>query len=76
MAKIRQVLNTISVEEAKKKRICHRNRSKHSIAGGERCLVVRDPASGGKKNYCVECGNAIIDIAADDLARLRTQLNS
>lgn len=76
MAKVKQVLNAVSVEEAKQKRICHRNRKKHSIAGGERCLVVRDSASGGKRNYCVECANAILDVAADDLEELRTDLNS
>ncbi len=75
MAKVKQVLNAVSVEEAKKKRICHRNRKKHSIASGERCVVIRDPASGGKRNYCVECGNAILDAAADDLQSLRTELN-
>jgi hypothetical protein len=75
VAKIKQVLNLVAVEEAKRKRICHRNRKKHVISGGERCLVVRDPASGGKRNYCVECGNEILDVAADDLHALRTGLN-
>jgi hypothetical protein len=75
MAKVKQVLNAVSVEEAKMKRICHRNRKKHSIAGGERCLVIRDPASGGKRNYCVECGSAILDVAADDLQALRSELD-
>jgi hypothetical protein len=76
MAKVKQVLNAVSVEEAKQKRICHRNRKKHSIAGGERCLTVRDPASGARRNYCIECGNAILDVAADDLEALRAGLNS
>lgn len=75
MAKVKQVLNAVSVEEAKKKRVCHRNRKKHSIAGGERCLVIRDPTSGGKRNYCVECGNEILDVAAGDLQVLITELN-
>lgn len=75
MAKIKQVLKSVAVEEAKKKRICHRNRKKHAISGGERCLVVRDPSSGGKRNYCVECGNQVLDVAADDLHALRTDLN-
>lgn len=76
MAKTRQVLSFLSVEQAKRRRICHHARKKHSIASGELCLVVRDPASGGKKNYCQECGNAILDVAADDVESLRHELNS
>jgi hypothetical protein len=75
MAKVKQVLNHVSVEEAQRKRICHRNRKSHPIAAGERCLTVRDPSTGGKRNYCSDCGNEILDVAADDLADLRTTLN-
>jgi hypothetical protein len=38
------------------------------------CLVIKDPASGGSKNYCPECALAILDQAADDLQQLRDQL--
>lgn len=75
MAKVRQLLNAASVEVAKRQRICHRNRRSHSIAGGDRCLVVRDQANASKKSYCVECGNEILEKAADDLNELQSSLN-
>jgi hypothetical protein len=75
MAKVRQLFNNVSVETAKKKRICHHNRRKHEVLGGERCLVIKDP-SGGKKNYCVECATGILDRAQDDLDDLRGTLLS
>lgn len=71
MAKVREILGHVSVETAKGKRICHRNRRAHSIAKGEPCLVIREPASGGSKNYCVACAAAILARAAEDLAALR-----
>lgn len=76
MGKVRQVLNGVSVEEAKRQRICHHNRKKHSVSKGEACLVIRDPSTGGSKNYCIECGNEILDVASTDLDALRADLNS
>ncbi len=76
MAKVRQVMNGVSVEVAKRQRICYHNRKKHSVAKGESCLVIRDPATGGSKNYCTECGNEILDVATDDLETLKADLNS
>ena len=73
MSRVRRVVNA-SVEVAAAKRICHHNRKDHSISKGEACLVVRDPSSGGKKNYCDICGLEILDRAADDLHVLREQL--
>jgi hypothetical protein len=74
MAKVKQVLKDVSVEVAKRKRKCHHKKT-HSVAQGESCIVVKDPSTGGKRNYCIECGNAILDIAADDLNELRSELN-
>jgi hypothetical protein len=54
--------------------VCHRDRRRHSIEQGTLCLVIKDPASGGSKNYCPECALAILDQAADDLQQLRDQL--
>jgi len=71
MAKVRQLFNAASIETAKRKRICHHNRRKHQVLAGEKCLVLKDAASGGSKNYCVECGTAILDRAQDDLDGLR-----
>jgi hypothetical protein len=74
MPQIRRVLGALSVETASRKRICHRDRRNHAVAKGDACLVIKDGASGGSKNYCVPCGLAILDQAADDLQRLRDRL--
>lgn len=75
MAKTRQVLKAVSVEVASRMRKCHHSRGKHGVAGGDQCLVVKEP-DGGKKNYCVSCGNEILDVAETDLEDLRRQLNA
>jgi hypothetical protein len=36
---------------------------------------VKDPASGGKKNYCPECAAEIFTQVEDDLTRLRHDLD-
>lgn len=74
MAKVRVVLGHVSVETAERRRICHRNRESHSIAKGERCLVIREAASSGSKNYCRACAAPILDQAGSDLAELRAAL--
>jgi hypothetical protein len=76
VAKIRQLLNGASVEMAKRQRICHHNRNKHSIAANTKCLVVKDPASGGSKNYCPQCAADILGRAEIDLAALRAELST
>lgn len=73
MAKVRQLFNPVSVETAKKKRICHHNRKNHEILKEEKCLVIKD-ANGGKRNYCVHCAAAILDRADADLDGLRADL--
>jgi hypothetical protein len=74
MPQIRHVLGAVSVETAARKRLCYRDRKKHQVSKGELCLVIKDGASSGSKNYCVPCGLAILDQAADDLQQLRDQL--
>jgi hypothetical protein len=74
MPKIRQLLSTASIEVAKRQRICYHDRRKHSIPAGGRALVVRDPASGGSKNYCPVCAEQIFKQAETDLADLRAEL--
>lgn len=74
MAAIRRVLKDLSVETAKKSRICHRNRDDHTIKAAESCLVVRDPTSQGSKNYCRKCATEILDKAAEDLTAIRSAL--
>ena len=74
MAKVRQVLNGVTVESAQRRRICYHNRKKHSIDRGDLCLVIKDSSGNAKKNYCGACGLEILDRAADDLASLRREL--
>ncbi len=76
MAKVRQLFNAVTVETAKRRRICHRNRRKHEVRAGEKCLVVKDAASSTSKNYCVECGQVILDRAQTDLNDIRAELLS
>jgi hypothetical protein len=76
MAKVREILGHVSVDTAKGKRICHRNRRSHSIAKGDVFLAIRDPASGGSKNYCVACAETILERAAADLAALHRGIQS
>lgn len=73
MPKVREVLGHVSVETAERRRVCHRNRE-HTIAKDEACLVIREPASSGSKNYCRVCAGPILAQAAQDLADLRAAL--
>jgi hypothetical protein len=73
MPKVRQVLKHVSVETAQRKRKCHRT-STHAIPKGAICLVIKDEASGGSKNYCTECAEPILKNVEEDLARLRFEL--
>jgi hypothetical protein len=75
MPQIRRVLVACTVETAQRRRICGRNRKGHPIEKGTQCLVIKDPVSGGTKNYCLQCALAILDRAADDLQALRGQLS-
>jgi hypothetical protein len=76
MAKVRELLIAASIDTAKRKRICHRNRRGHSISAGERCLVIKNVGgAGGSKNYCAECAAAILDRAQGDLDALRHGLS-
>lgn len=74
MAQIRRVLGTCMIETAQRRRVCHRDRKHHSIERDTPCLVIKDPVSGGSKNYCPECALTILDQAANDLQRLRDEL--
>lgn len=75
MPAIRRVLGTCTIQTAQRRRVCHRDRNHHSIEMGTVCLVIKDPVSGGSKNYCPQCALAILDQAADDLQALRDALS-
>ncbi len=76
MAQIKAVLGHVSVETAKRTRICSRHRKgklAHDIVADEVCLVVRD-ADGTKHNYCVDSANDILARAQQALTELRADL--
>ena len=74
MPKIRDILSHVSVEVAKARRICHRNRKEHSISKDTPCLVIRDAATGGGKNYCPACAPAILGQAKVRIAEMEKQI--
>lgn len=76
MPKVKAVLGHVSVETAQRRRNCSRHKSgkaAHPISKDEACLVVQD-ADGSMHNYCEESAEEILDLAANDLAALRTAL--
>lgn len=75
MPQVRRILVGLSIETAMRRRLCHRERKAHSIPRGGVCLVIKDAASSSSKNYCPTCALAILDVAADDLQRLRDSLS-
>lgn len=74
MAKVRQVLKHVAVEVAARKRICHRAAGKHFVPAGGACLVIKEGAQMGKKNYCVDCARAIVEQAQADLNEIKEGL--
>ena len=76
MPKVRDVLVHVSVEMAKAKRKCHRKPEQHSMQKGEVCLVIKDSATGGSKNYCPECAEPILNAAKTRIAELENALAS
>jgi hypothetical protein len=76
MPQVRHVLGHVGVETAAGTRICHRHRNgkgSHQISPGERCLVLEGPGI-GHQNYCIPAGEAILEQAERDVARLRAEL--
>jgi hypothetical protein len=61
------------VEEAQRRRICHRKRGKHSIEKGAVCLVISDE-NGRPKNYCIACAPEILKKAQQRIAEFSAAL--
>jgi hypothetical protein len=74
MPRARHVLKDVSLEVAQRRRKCYHQPTKHQIERGEPCLVIRNPSGEGGKNYCRDCALEILQVAADDLQRLRDAL--
>lgn len=74
MGPIRRILGHVSVETAKKKRHCSRNKNEHIITMGQVCLVIAEPSYQGSKNYCCTCAKEILKRASQDLSGLEIAL--
>jgi hypothetical protein len=72
MAKTRNILKNLSIEQAVGKRRCYTN-SKHTIESGEYHLA-QEIVPGQRENICVECAGKVFDAAEKYLAALRSQL--
>lgn len=74
MAKVRSVLIPATIEVAKAKRKCGRNK-KHAILKGDKCLVLKDASTGYAKNYCEDCAMQIIEHGEEALASLKWEFD-
>lgn len=75
MRRPRDIIKHVCVEVAKARRRCHRD-DKHSIARGERCLVISEGSLAGSRNYCVACALEILGASESKHARLRLELSA
>lgn len=76
MPQIKSVLGHVSVQTAKRKRICYRHRTgkdSHDIVKGEACLVIHG-ADGGDRSYCGDAAADILAKAEADLVALKAVL--
>lgn len=73
MPAVRSVLKHVTVEVAKGRRKCGRNKKEHVIAKGQAFLRVREDAQ-GYKNYCAACAPDILEKAQADLDLLFSTL--
>jgi hypothetical protein len=70
---VKNVLKHVRVEQAKRKRRCGRNPTKHPIKAGEHCLVVQNGQD--TPNYCLACAGEILSLAQTILDELKNSLN-
>jgi hypothetical protein len=68
MAKVRDILIDVRIEQAQRQRKCRRNTS-HTISKGEWCLVVRTNATNDDYSYSRDAAKPMLDAA---WAKLRT----
>jgi hypothetical protein len=75
MAAIRDIVAHVDIEVAERKRICHRNRRKHSVLSGQKCLAIHEH-DGGRKNYCLPCAIEILGKAKAKLFALEQDIQN
>lgn len=72
MPPTKRILKHVRVEQAARKRKCHRN-ADHEIEGGDKSLAVYDDL-GGRRNYCPDCAKPIVDQAQAEIEKIRKDL--
>ncbi len=72
---IKSLLKDSCIDQAAGRRKCHRD-SKHSIEKDELHLAVKDPATGGRRNYCRKCARPMLDKAQEELNEIHSKLYS
>ncbi len=72
MARPRRILLVATVESAKRTRRCRHN-PKHTIAAGERCLVLTDNMQ--DKSYCLKCAIIMLDSAREQITILTRDID-
>lgn len=73
MAAVRDIVTHVAIEVALKKRICHRNRKKHVVLQGQKCLAVYGDG-GDRKNYCPLCALEILTKARARIVLMESEL--
>ena len=74
MAAIRDIVTHVTIEVALKKRICHRNRKKHAVQQGQKCLAVYGDG-GDRKNYCPPCALEILIKARQRILLMESEMS-
>ncbi len=76
MAQTKNILKHVLVETASARRKCYHKPNVHSITMGQPCLVVVDTASRARRNYCVICAGAIIELGENQIREMKQALSN
>ena len=73
MAKVRDVLIDVTVEQAQRQRQCRRCRA-HVITKGEMCLAVKTNPTKDPYSYCLDAARPMLDAASAKLKSIYADL--
>jgi len=69
MGRPKSLVKNIYISEAKRAHSCKSN-ANHKIQKGDQRFTVKEGQS--ERNYCMECGKRFIDLAIEELNRVRS----
>ena len=69
MGRPKSLVKNIYISKAKRAHSC-KSDAKHKIQKGDQRLTVKEGQS--ERNYCMECGKRFIDLAIDELSKIRS----